>query len=215
MTNRRDIISKKHLQMILEELETFREPDFKLEQYQIDSLAASDILFIAGLSYNDIKDKIIIDLGCGTGILSIGAVLLGAKKVYAIDIDKKALEIGEKNAKKLEITNKIKWIESDIEKFNNKGDTVLQNPPFGIRSYRHADLNFLKKAISLADVCYSIHKASEKNRNFFQHYVSQFLNLTISNIIPLKINIPQVYDFHKKRKIEINIDLYRIVKTQN
>ncbi|MBD3227420.1 MAG: methyltransferase [Candidatus Lokiarchaeota archaeon] len=211
MNNKRNIISKKHLQMILEELDIFKKPDPKLEQYPIDSLAASDILFIAGVSFDDIIDKTIIDLGCGTGILSIGAALLGAKEVYAIDIDKRALKIGKENAKQLEIDQMINWIESDIEDINIKCDTAIQNPPFGIRSSRHTDLKFLKKATSLSNVCYSIHKASKKNRKFFTHYITEFLNLTISNLVTLKIKIPKLYDFHKKKKIEINIDLYRII----
>jgi ribosomal protein L11 methyltransferase len=33
------------------------------------------------------RDVIIADIGCGSGILSIGAVLLGAKKAYAVDND--------------------------------------------------------------------------------------------------------------------------------
>ena len=33
---------------------------------------------------NDIKDKTIADLGCGTGILGLGAAVLEAKKVYLI-----------------------------------------------------------------------------------------------------------------------------------
>jgi ribosomal protein L11 methyltransferase len=33
------------------------------------------------------ENKIIADIGCGSGILAIGAILLGAKKVYAVDID--------------------------------------------------------------------------------------------------------------------------------
>ena len=33
------------------------------------------------------NDVVIADIGCGSGILSIGALLLGAKKVYAVDTD--------------------------------------------------------------------------------------------------------------------------------
>ena len=33
------------------------------------------------------QEKVIADIGCGSGILSIGAVLLGIPKVYAIDVD--------------------------------------------------------------------------------------------------------------------------------
>ena len=36
---------------------------------------------------SDANNQVIADLGCGSGILSIGAVLLGAKKAYAVDTD--------------------------------------------------------------------------------------------------------------------------------
>lgn len=47
-----------------------------------------------------LKDKIVLDVGCGTGILSIFAARAGAKHVYAVDnanIVKQARQIIEKN----------------------------------------------------------------------------------------------------------------------
>ena len=40
----------------------------------------------------EIEDVVIADIGCGSGILSIGALLLGAKKVYAVDTDPLAVK---------------------------------------------------------------------------------------------------------------------------
>ena len=44
------------------------------------------------------KDASILDMGCGSGILSIAALLLGAGKVTAVDIDQLATKIARENA---------------------------------------------------------------------------------------------------------------------
>lgn len=41
---------------------------------------------------SDVKDLVIADIGCGSGILSIGAMLLGAKQGYAVDTDPLAVK---------------------------------------------------------------------------------------------------------------------------
>ncbi|UXE64641.1 MAG: 50S ribosomal protein L11 methyltransferase [Woronichinia naegeliana WA131] len=43
------------------------------------------------------SDIVLADVGCGSGILSIGAVLLGATKVYAVDTDLLAVESARSN----------------------------------------------------------------------------------------------------------------------
>ena len=49
----------------------------------------------------------ILDLGCGSGILSIGALLLGAKSAYAVDIDANSVKIAKENAEKNNIPSTI------------------------------------------------------------------------------------------------------------
>lgn len=49
----------------------------------------------------------VLDLGCGSGILSIGAVLLGAGSVYAVDIDENSVKIATENAEKNHISKNI------------------------------------------------------------------------------------------------------------
>jgi len=44
-----------------------------------------------------IAGRRVLDVGCGSGILSVGACLLGAKKVMAIDIDPIAVEVAKEN----------------------------------------------------------------------------------------------------------------------
>ena len=63
---------------------------------------------------NDFKDKIVMDIGCGTGILSIFAARAGAKHVYAIENAEIALfakEIVRKNG----LSDKITVIKGKME----------------------------------------------------------------------------------------------------
>jgi ribosomal protein L11 methyltransferase len=52
------------------------------------------------LDQAQVKDKIVIDYGCGSGILAIAAALLGAKQVIGVDIDPQALEATQANAER-------------------------------------------------------------------------------------------------------------------
>jgi ribosomal protein L11 methyltransferase len=64
-------------------------------------------LCIEWLCKNDISDKIVIDYGCGSGILAMVALKLGAKKVYAIDIDEQALKTARENIEQNKLQEKI------------------------------------------------------------------------------------------------------------
>ena len=51
------------------------------------------------LDAHEVSGKTVVDFGCGSGVLGIAALLLGAAKVYAIDIDEQALEATASNAR--------------------------------------------------------------------------------------------------------------------
>jgi ribosomal protein L11 methyltransferase len=46
---------------------------------------------------SDSPDQVVADIGCGSGILSIGAIMLGAQKVYGVDIDPVAIKVARTN----------------------------------------------------------------------------------------------------------------------
>lgn len=54
-----------------------------------------------------LNDKIVVDYGCGSGILGIAALLLGAKSVIAIDTDPQALQATQANAAKNGVAEQI------------------------------------------------------------------------------------------------------------
>ncbi len=61
---------------------------------------ATTALCLNWLDQADVKGKVVIDYGCGSGILAIAAALLGAKKVIAVDTDPQALEATQANAER-------------------------------------------------------------------------------------------------------------------
>jgi len=85
---------KKQDEIIFQSLATFQYPKPHLEQYPTPPDLAVKLL---NLAYEDIKDKVVFDLGCGTGILSIGSAILGARMVVGVDIDILALKVAKKN----------------------------------------------------------------------------------------------------------------------
>ena len=61
------------------------------------------MIYTAANSYDDIRDRVVADFGCGCGMLSIAAALMGAEKVYSLDIDPDALVICKRNLEDLGI----------------------------------------------------------------------------------------------------------------
>jgi ribosomal protein L11 methyltransferase len=56
-----------------------------------------------------VADQTIIDIGTGSGILTLAGILLGARLGIGIDIDKDAIKHAKENAKLNSLTNRIKF----------------------------------------------------------------------------------------------------------
>lgn len=70
----------------------------------------------------------VIDVGCGTGILAIGAAKLGAKKVIAVDLDEASVKVSNENI----VSNKVDHIVEVrhgnlVDVVNEKSDIVISN----------------------------------------------------------------------------------------
>lgn len=58
---------------------------------------ATTRMMIAMLASLDLSHQVVVDAGCGTGVLSLAAIKLGAKHVYAYDIDEWSVRNAQDN----------------------------------------------------------------------------------------------------------------------
>jgi len=207
-----EINSKSRLAMVLSGLKGFDEPKVREGQYITDSEVAAAVLWNANL-LGDIRGKIILDLGCGTGILGVGVLLSGAKAVYFVDSDNNALEIAKKNISKVKSEGyelgkaifRCAKVE-DLEKGFGRGiHAVIQNPPFGTK-VRHNDMVFLEKALDTAKVVYSFHKSESKG--FLEAFSSKKM-AKITHVWNFRFPLKATLAFHRRQIHRIDVSCFR------
>ena len=81
------------------------------------------------LELQQIKNKTVLDIGTGSGILSIAATFFGASKCIGIDSDDMALSNANYNVRLNKLNEKIDLIQSDFENYNTSllFDTIYVN----------------------------------------------------------------------------------------
>jgi putative methylase len=218
---------KLDLEILLSNVKPHPTPSPSLEQYSVSVNVAAQMLYMAAYTYDDIVDKTVLDLGCGTGRLALGAAFLGAREVVGVDIDKVALKVASENSANTNLKYKVQWVVADLNAVCGEFDTVLQNPPFGVQK-RGADRKFLEKALKSGKAVYSLHKsaqsdiASARKPKIHSRWTAQILPSrflakfidkhegSIRVVYRMPMTIPYMFDFHTKRKHEFMVDLYVI-----
>ncbi|ADW75611.1 MULTISPECIES: 50S ribosomal protein L11 methyltransferase [Rahnella] len=75
----------------------------------------------------DLTDKTVIDFGCGSGILAIAALKLGAKHVVGIDIDPQAIQASRDNAERNGVSERLSLYLPKDQPDNLSADVVVAN----------------------------------------------------------------------------------------
>lgn len=204
-------LRKKDLEITLEGLLDLKSPNLKLEQYPVSPPVAAEMIWVAHF-HNDIFQRKILELGCGTGKLSIACALLEAFHVTGIDIDSIPIKLARENSMNLGLQNRVSWICGDIEviQADLSFDVVVMNPPFGVRG-PDRDIRFLNHAMKLAPIIYSLHLGREKNRSYISEFVVK-KGFTIDFISNMTMSIPHLFSFHQKRRHSISVDFFRIIR---
>ena len=205
----------RQLEMALQRCAGFERPKASREQYQTPATLAARLVYDAYVR-GDIAGKTVTDLGCGTGILAIGAALLGAQKVRGIDLDPEALRTGEKNAALLGAD--VEFTAAELSGMKSAGgkagadeigpcDTVVMNPPFGAQKQNlHADRPFIDCALAIAPVTYGIFNAG--STPFVEAYLKGRGRVTgrVAGTFALR----RSFAFHTRDVQEIAVEILRI-----
>ena len=92
------------------------------------------------------QNPVILDLCTGSGAIGISiAKYVKDAKIYATDISEEALEIARRNAQNLGVTEKIKFIKSNLfDKIKKiKFDIIVSNPPY----IKKEDIHYLSEEV--------------------------------------------------------------------
>ncbi|KAI0223949.1 Methyltransferase-like protein 5 [Lamellibrachia satsuma] len=204
----------KELQSHLQDVDVFDEPKILLEQYPTTPHIAACMLHTIQSRYGDIQDKLVADLGCGCGVLSIGAAMLQCGGCVGFDIDADALAICSTNLEEFEISN-VDLVEMDLDgehsmlhtRWSHAFDTVIMNPPFGTKKNKGIDMLFLKQALDMSHTAvYSLHKTA--TRTHVSKKAAEW-GVSMEVMAELRFDLPATYKFHKQRSVDIGVDLIR------
>ncbi|WP_339103687.1 METTL5 family protein [Haloterrigena salinisoli] len=206
--------SRRTLARALEALADFSDPSPSLEQYLTPPEIAAHIAHQARMQ-GDLENWT-VDLGTGTGMLAIAALLAGAEGVVGIDVDPDALALAQNNAARIDEAGNagpLEWVRGDAAEppLSPPADgdvTVLSNPPFGAqRGNRHADREFLETARSIATVSYTIH--NEGSQEFVESYAAD-AGADVTHAFRAEFPIAKRFDFHTEREATLEAEVFRI-----
>ncbi|GAA6007115.1 hypothetical protein JCM11491_001515 [Sporobolomyces phaffii] len=226
----------KELESELQSLKGFSEPKRELEQYVTSAHLASRMIYTAATQFDDVDDKIVLDLGCGCAVLSIACVMMGADSVTSVDIDPDALALAKENVEAVEMEDHIEFVHaaigttaaptttttttvavpgdsvpvfdptSLIEDDDQRPDTVVMNPPFGTWN-KGIDAVFLEVGCRVAKTAvYSLNKSSTRE---FLERKAKSLGFKGTVIAQMRYDLPKTMAHHKQKTVDIEVDMWR------
>ncbi|MFQ5552240.1 MAG: METTL5 family protein [Thermoplasmata archaeon] len=198
-------IKRRDLAIFLQNLDPLPRPKDTLEQYSVPAEIAAEVLFRA-YGHRDVWRRRVADLGCGNGVLAVGAAHLDAARVVALDVDRDALQVARRNAEDHGL--EVVFTHGDVRDFDEQVDTVFMNPPFGGQT-KHADRPFLQAALRAAPVVYTFHNAATGP------YVERELNRlggTVQDRRTYKFPLPHLQPYHRKNRSEVEVQHFRVLR---
>jgi putative methylase len=197
-------VRRTELVRLLERVPTFADPRAELEQVATPAEAAATLLGAAE-RWDGLSGRSVLDLGCGTGRLAIGAALLGAAPVLGVDADPAAIAAARQAARVagVEVTFEAGEVASD----RASADLVVMNPPFGAQR-RHADRPFWDAALALARR--SVYAFSLAASRTFIARRAVARGARVVEVVPVPWVLGRSFPHHRRRRVDLAVDLWAI-----
>ena len=93
---------------------------------------ATTRLTLKALQELPLDNRTVLDIGCGSGVLAIAAVKLGARSAVGIDIDPDALENARENAALNDLDGRARFELGDFREMRIRADVVMANLTGGL-----------------------------------------------------------------------------------
>jgi len=195
-------VRRAELVRILERVPSFPTPRAALEQVATPAEAAATLLERAQ-QWDGLSGRSVLDLGCGTGRLAIGAAALGAAPVVGIDADASVVAVARAAASAAGVD--VRFEVGPVERASGPAEVVVMNPPFGAQR-RHADRPFWSAAFDRAER--SVYAFSLAASRTFIARRAVARDAQVLEVVPVRWLLGRTFPHHRRQGVSLDVDLW-------
>ena len=184
------------------------DPAASLEQVATPAEAAANLLGVLDRTVG-LRGRSVLDLGCGTGRLAVGAALLGAAPVTGVEVDPRLVPIARAAARAAGVD--VEFRVSDVTQWDRAAEVVVMNPPFGAQR-RYADRPFWDRAFTLAGRSIGAF-ASAASRTFIARLALDH-DAHVVEVEPVPWNLPRTFPHHRAANVRLPVDRW-VIETES
>jgi putative methylase len=182
----------------------FPHPRADLEQVLSPPEAAAELLFAAE-QLDGLSGRSVVDLGAGTGRLSVGAAVLGADPVVAVEVDPAAAEVARTAAAAANVD--VEVVVADVAAYDRPADVVVMNPPFGAQR-KYADRPFWDRSVTLARRSVFAFASADSRTFIARRVVARGAHIVETRPIPWEF--ARTFPHHTRRRVSLAVDLWAL-----
>lgn len=204
-------VKRRDLEEALAGIPAHPAPRPEWEQYRTPNEVALGLLLEAQRD-GAIAGRRVVDLGCGTGLFTIAAGLMGAGSVLGVDIDEAAVQLAREGAARAGLAQ-ASFEVADLGAWHRPGafDTAIMNPPFGAQAAnRHADRLFLERAAECVQPAGCVYFLAQERTERFLDGFAKRMGAQLERVAAWDYPLPRSFAFHEREVVTLRVGGYRM-----